>query len=612
MCGIAGWISYRQNVAMCLPTMVKMTRRLTSRGPDSEGYYSSEECLLGHRRLAVVDLRDGTQPMKRTFRGKHYVIVYNGELYNTEDLRKELQKDMEFTTHSDTEVVLAAYCRWGKEAPQKLLGIFAFGVWCEEEKELFLARDQMGVKPLFYALRPDGILFGSEIKAILAHPGSEATLSADGVMQLLGLGPARTLSGAVYDGICELPPASMMTVNREGERVFEYWTLKAQEHTDSYEETKEKVRTLFTDAVRRQLVSDVPLCTFLSGGLDSSAISAVASEEARKKGEVLTTYSIHYEENDKYFKASLFQPDSDSNWVDFTSDAIGSRHRKVYLDSAEVADALKESMCANDLPGMADVDSSLYLFCREIKKDFKVALSGECADEIFGGYPWFTNEDMIFSSTFPWARSVEERTAMLGGAFKNLPLGEYVNSVYEDAISTTPRLSGEGERAARLRKISWLNQKWFMRTLLSRKDRMSMAWGLEVRVPFADVRLAEYAYNIPMEMKYHGGREKGLLREAFCGLLPEKVLWRKKSPYPKSHHPIYFKKVKERLGDLYDTPSARLWELIDRSFVKEFLATDGENLKRNFYGQLMTAPQTAAYLLEIEDWLRIYRVKIKN
>ena len=608
MCGIAGWLEYKEDISGNLSIMADMTRTLTPRGPDSEGIFASPHCLLGHRRLAVVDIAGGAQPMRREYGGKHYVIAYNGELYNTPDLKAEL--GVAFTTHSDTEVVLAAYAKWGIRAPEKLLGIFAFAVWCEEEETLFLARDHMGVKPLFYAPMPHGMLFGSEIKAILANPEVRPQLDEDGILQLLGLGPARSLSGAVFKGIKELPPAYAMTADKNGIQTWEYWKAQAAPHTDSYEETKEKVRFLFTDAVRRQLVSDVPLCTFLSGGLDSSAISSVAASELREKGEGLTTYSIEYEDNDKYFKSSLFQPDSDSQWTDRTSKAIGSWHRRVILSSDEVAYALRNAVRANDLPGMADVDSSLYLFCREIKKDFTVALSGECADEIFGGYPWFTNEDMIWAKTFPWAQSVEERKSMLHHRFRHLPLADYIQSEYQDTIRSADALPGEEKRAARLREIMWLNMKWFMRTLLTRKDRMSMAWGLEVRVPFADRRIVEYAYNIPMEMKYKDGREKGLLRDAFEGLLPQDVLWRKKSPYPKSHHPAYYKAVKKRLSEIFQNPKARLFDVISREFVQNFLETDGKNLAHNYYGQLMTVPQVAAYLIQVNDWLEMYQVEI--
>ena len=609
MCGIAGWMCRERELWGELPVLTEMTRSLIPRGPDGEGYYSSPHCILGHRRLAVVDPSGGAQPMRREYDGKHYVIVYNGEIYNAQDLKKELH-GTEFATASDTEVVLAAVGAWGEEAPKKLLGIFAFAVWCEEDETLFLARDQMGVKPLFYSERQEGFLFASEIKGILAHPAAEAAVDEEGVLELIGLGPARSLAGAVFAGIRELPPAHAMKLDRNGTRIWEYWRPEAKPCDRSCRELTQEVRAIFSDAVRRQLVSDVPLCTFLSGGLDSSAISSVAASAFREQGKRLVTYSIDYEENDKYFEASLFQPDADSQWVDRTARAIGSEHRKIFLNQREVADALGAAMRANDLPGMADVDSSLYLFCREIKRDFTVALSGECADEIFGGYPWFTRPDMIWANTFPWAQSVEVRKALLSPAFRKLPLEEYIASQYEDTIRDTPSLPGEEKETARLREIMWLNMKWFMRTLLTRKDRMSMAWGLEVRVPFADIRLVELSYNIPMAMKYTDGREKGLLRTAFRGLLPEAVLWRKKSPYPKTHHPEFYRAVKTRLDEIYRNPKAPLFDLTDRSFVKEFLETDGRNLRQNYYGQLMSVPQMAAYLIQLNDWLAEYRIKI--
>lgn len=382
MCGIAGWIDFNRNIKHEDKIMLKMSEALAPRGPDEHGEYSENEVYFAHRRLIVVDPKNGKQPMSRRAGDKRYVLCYNGELYNTEDIRKELlEKGCAFEGHSDTEVLLNAYMVWGEACVDKLNGIFAFAVWDETKKELFLARDRMGVKPLFYYAYEGGLIFSSEIRSLLKHPYIKPQITREGLAGIMLLGPAKTPGDGVFKGINEVCQASCLKFNRDGIFEYEYWHITAKEHTEGFEETAEHTKELLYDSIKRQLVSDVPLCTFLSGGLDSSIISAVAAKEYKDKGEVLNTYSIDYRFNDVNFKSSAFQPDADAPYVQIMADSIGSKHHIVELDTPDLTEALVDSTYARSLPGMADVDSSLYLFCKEIKRDFTVALSGECADE---------------------------------------------------------------------------------------------------------------------------------------------------------------------------------------------------------------------------------------
>lgn len=608
MCGIAGFINFQENQKNKREIIINMAESMAHRGPNEEGFFISDNALLGHKRLTVVDPEGGKQPMQMGF----YTMVYNGELYNTDDIRAILiNKGYKFKSHSDTEVLLVSYIEWGMDCVYHLNGIYAFAVWDDEKKSLYLARDRMGVKPLFYAEKNGNFIFASEIKGILQHPDIEASIDEAGIMSIFALGPARPSNSGIFKGIYELPPACFMCINAEKRYIKEYWHLESNEHNDSEELTKEKLRELFENAVERQLVSDVPLVTFLSGGLDSSAISSIAAKIYREKGRApLETYSIDYEDNSKYFKASLFQPDSDSEWTQRAKDEIQSVHHNIIISSEDLAGALKASVLANDLPGMADVDSSLYLFCKEVRKNATVALSGECADEIFGGYPWFRKEEMIWANTFPWSRAIEQRKKLLSAEFSHLPMDDYVNAQYQSTLKEVPHLDGESKFERRMREISYLNLKWFMLTLLSRKDRMSMANSLEVRVPFADHRLVEYAWNIPIEMKYLEGREKGLLRHAFKGLLSEDILWRKKSPYPKTHNPKYLKIVTEYLKDIANNPNSPLMQIADKNMIKTIIDTGGEGFGGPFFGQLMAGPQLIAYLVQINEWLVTYKIKI--
>lgn len=607
MCGIAGQIGFNTDMRRQAEVMARMSGVLAPRGPDASGEYCDDAAYLVHRRLVVVDPHNGAQPMS----AGHFTLVYNGELYNTEEIRDMLKKrGISFVGHSDTEVVLKAFIEYGADCARLFNGIFAFAVWDSEQKRLFLCRDRIGVKPLFYARTRDGLVFASEIKALLCHPEIKPVITTEGAMEIMLMGPAKRVGGGVFRDIEELPPAHYAWLDRDGMRMERYWELKAQPHTESFEETSAHVRELITDAVTRQLVSDVPLCCFLSGGLDSSVISAIAAQEYAKRGEQLCTWSIDYKDNHRNFKASSFQPDEDAPWIVRMAEFIGSHHTDVVLDTPQLSDALEDAAKARDLPGMADVDSSLYLFCREIKKQFPVALSGECADEIFGGYPWYHREDVLFYDGFPWSTAVPERAALMKRRTSAAEAEDFVRRAYSETLSHTDYLDGESAHERRMREMYLLNLEYFMATLLDRKDRMSMANGLEVRVPFCDYRIVEYAYNIPWSMKAYNGREKGLVRHAMSGILPEDVLWRKKSPYPKTHNPDYMQLLSHRLERALASPDCRVTELVDADKIRGMLADGGAGFGKNWYGQLMTVPQIFAYFLQIDYWLREYNVQI--
>ncbi len=604
MCGIAGVIGRGDETAYG-----RMLQTLERRGPDQEGAWLGGGAALLHRRLSVVDLQNGRQPMVLTWKNETYVLVYNGELYNTDELRRELHAlGHGFTSHSDTEVLLHAYAEWGKKCVDRFNGIFAFGIYEEASGQLFLARDRIGVKPLFYAESGGAFLFASEIKTILAYAKIEARLSPEGVCEVMLLGPGRTPGCGVFEGIREVRPG-WRGCYADGRLSLEpYWTLTDGPHPDDLETTITTVRDLVTDAIRRQLVSDVPVGCFLSGGLDSSVLSAVAARYLAEKGEALNTFSVTYRDNDRYFRATKFQPSSDDEYIGLVTDALGSRHHRIELDTEELADALYEAVDARDLPGMADVDSSLLLFCRSVRREITVALSGECADEIFGGYPWYRDPDIRARHGFPWAQSTAWRASLLQpDALRGLDPYEYVDARYRATLSETHLLPETDAGEKRMREMTRLNFDWFMQTLLDRKDRMGMFSGLEVRVPFCDHRIAEYMYRVPWPMKELDGHEKGLLRRAMAGILPEKVLYRKKSPYPKTHNPAYARLVRDRLRDVLAEPNAPIWTIVKPAEAEKLLR---EEPQQNWYGQLMTGPQTVAYLLQLDYWLRKYRVRI--
>lgn len=612
MCGIAGFINFTKNISKDTFILKDMVNALENRGPDSSGYYISQNVLLGHRRLIVVDPIGGKQPMIKKYNNNEYVLVYNGELYNTEDIRKELLfKGFTFDSYSDTEVILTSYIAWGFDCIKKFNGIFAFAIFDKNKNTIFLGRDPFGVKPLFYYIKDNTFIFASEIKSLLKHPYIEPILDKDSLTKLFALGPAVPLGSGILKNIQEIPPANCIILTKSSLKLYEYWKLTPKEITEDIPTIIEHTRNLLIDSIKRQLVGDVPLCTFLSGGLDSSAITAIAANEYKKKNKTLTSYSIDYEDNDKYFKASFYQPTSDQYWALKMAKFLNTNHITITLNHSDLVKALKDATLARDLPGMADVDSSLYLFCKEIKKDFVIALSGECADEIFGGYPWFTNPDLRWSNTFPWSRFINDRISILNNDLKNLKISEYANEEYLKTLKEVPHLDNESKEDFREKELSYLNLKWFMVTLLNRKDRMSMANSLEVRVPFADYRLVEYAFNLPSNIKLLDGREKGLLRKALEGILPDDIVYRKKSPYPKTHNPIYTELVCNIMSNIVSDNTSPILSLIDKKKVTEIVNTKGSSYKTPWYGQLMTGPQLIAYLIQVNTWLKEYNIKIE-
>ena len=604
MCGIAGMVGLSYDKK----TVTAMLETMRRRGPDENGVFHFDGGCLLHSRLTVIDPEGGHQPMTLVWKNETYTIVYNGELYNTEELRTLLQRiGHTFQSSSDTEVILHAYVQWSDACVEKLNGIFAFGVWEEKRKRLFVARDRMGVKPLFYKLQNYGFLFASEIKSILCYPTVTAEIDEVGVGQILLLGPGRIPGSGVFKGICELEPGCCGYFYHGKWSWKRYWKFWDREHTESFNETVEHVRFLVTDAIQRQMVSDVPIGTFLSGGLDSSIISAICANSLDEQGVQLDTFSVDYENNDKYFVPGKFQPNSDGDYIRLMHDYLDSRQHWTVLTPEQLVGSMNAATAARDLPGMADVDFSLLVFCGKIREKVKVALSGECADEIFGGYPWYRDPDIRAIDGFPWAQNITQRVSLLAPEFTGKLDASFVNDLYIDTLNRTDVLPGTAPLEKRMKEMVVLNYRWFMQTLLDRKDRMSMHHGLEVRVPFCDYRIAEYLYGVPWEFKDYQGREKGLLRKAMEGILPEEVLYRKKSPYPKTYDPRYMELVSGMLNDVLQDKNAPLFQIVNRDALRQLISMDSQ---WPWYGQLMRTPQTIAYMLQINQWLEMYSVSV--
>lgn len=615
MCGIAGFVNFSDNFVKRREynkvIAENMSKVLIPRGPDAEGVFIGEHAVFAHRRLAVIDLSGGAQPMSRTIGGYEFIITYNGELYNTKELKEKLiQYGYNFTTESDTEVLLYSYIHYGTECAQHLNGIYAFCIWDSMRQRVYLCRDHFGVKPLFYTFAGNTLVFASEIKSLFQYPGITPKVSKEGLQEIFAISPAKTQGLGVFKNIKELRPARYMVFSQHHNVIKKYWELESYPHVDSYEKTVETVHDLVYDSIKRQLVSDVPIGTLLSGGLDSSIITAVGAMEFKKSGKQLSTYSFDYKDNDKYFKASTFQPDADAPWVKRMSEEFDTFHTVLECDSEDLINNLEACVDAKDLPGMADVDASLLYYCKKIKEKHTVILSGECSDEIFGGYPWFRSEKAFSTHAFPWCYDLSLRKSVLKDEVeKTLKLDDYSFNRYSESLREVPALFSDTLEEKRRREIAWLNLNWFMTNLLDRKDRMSMASGLEVRVPYCDYRLIQYVWNIPWSMKNKDNVSKSILREAVKTILPEDVLYRKKSPYPKTHNPQYEKLVREKLLDTISDPNAPLLALCDYDKIVNAVTCDFDYGKP-FFGQLMAGPQFMGFLLQVNYWLKKFRVNI--
>ena len=471
MCGIAGFCDFTQDyrAPQWRETASDMGNTLARRGPDDAGVWRCRTCALAHRRLAVIDPDHGHQPMLRHLPEGDCVLCYNGELYNTPELRREVEaQGVRLSTQTDTEVLLWMLILYGAGALPRLEGIFAFAFWDGRAQTLLLVRDRFGVKPLFFARKGRTLVFGSEPKALFAFPGLEPKADLETWQEVLGINPARTPGHGVFAGLSELKPGHFLLLDSSGETIRPWWQIESREHMENYEDTVAHLRELLTGAIRRQLVSDVPLGTLLSGGLDSSVITAVAALDYRDRGlPPLETYSFDYTDNDKYFHASSFQPDADWPWVERMRQEFGTRHTVLTCPIPALVEELDSATLAKDMPGMGDMDSSLFWFCREIKKKNTVVISGECSDEIFGGYPWFHREDMLAADTFPWSMDMAARTQVLKPEVaRRLDLEGYARMRYRRSVADTPRLEGEDPTEARRREIAWLNLNWFMTNLL--------------------------------------------------------------------------------------------------------------------------------------------------
>jgi asparagine synthase (glutamine-hydrolysing) len=611
MCGITGWVSFDRDLTGHRADLDAMTATMACRGPDAEGSYLDRHVALGHRRLAVIDIEGGTQPMSVPTDDGTVTIIYSGEVYNFTELRGELRgRGHRFRTRSDTEVVLHGYLEWGEAVAERLNGMYAFAIWDARIEKLVMIRDRMGIKPFSVFPTPDGVLFGSELKAILANPLADRTVDLDGLREWFCY--TKTPGHAVWCGMREVIPGTVLTVDRGGLREHYYWTLQTRTHTDDQQTSIATVRSLLDDIVARQLVADVPRCVLLSGGLDSSALTALAAAQLGEHGEQVRSFAVDFVGQVENFTPDDQRATPDTPYVHEVATHVGSRHQDIVLDHTALADpAVRRAVItARDLPGgMGDMDASLYLLFKAIRGHSTVALSGEAGDEVFGGYPWCHQPEMQAADTFPWIAAylagphLQEPDPLNAELYDALDLFSYIRDRYASAVAEVEPADGETEHEQRMRVICYLHLTRLLRMLLDRKDRISMAVGLEVRVPYCDHRLVEYVYNTPWSFKSFDGREKSLLRAAAADVLPQSVLQRVKSPYPSTQDPYYASAVQQQAKELL-TADNPVFELVNRRWLDAAAQQDPATMPAEVRNGIDRA-------LVLSTWLAIYRPTLR-
>lgn len=614
MCGIAGWVDFARDMREQASIVRTMVATVANRGPDAESVWTDQRAALGFRRLAIIDIAGGNQPMVAEENGQVLAsLVYNGEIYNYREVRAQLvNRGHSFRTNSDTEVVLRSYLEWGERCVDHLNGMFAFAVWDPRAQYLMLARDRLGIKPLYYAQLGKGLVFGSEPKALLAHPLIEPVVDLEGMAEVLTY--IDTPGHAVYRGLSELPPGHIALVRERGVERRAYWSLPAREHTDDLDTTVATVRELLADSVTAHLMSDVPLCTLLSGGLDSSAIAAFAARASG--GERPRTFAVDFEGHAERFQKDHWHEDTDAPYAAAVAAHVGTDHQPVVLRAAEMADPVVSaaSLYCQDLPSpIPDMDRSLYLLLRAVRQHSTVALMGEVADELFGGYQSFRDKSLLDTGNFPWVSmglKVNPRGRSTGlldpELVKQLDLPGYSAQRYAEAVAEVPVLDGESTDDALMRRVSFLHLTRWLPLLLARDDRLSMAVGLELRVPYCDYRIVEYAFNIPWAMKTADGHEKSVLRAAVADLLPDSVLQRRKSPFPITQDPRYGELLREQFDAVVTDQNSPVQPLLNSAACAE-LYNERRPIEATGWGER----RNVEMVLQLDAWLRQYRVRLE-
>lgn len=615
MSSIAGFFQpntiYSKENEFCIKTIHDMSQSLIHRGPDEQSFFYFPQGAFNQNFL-LAGYIPGTfshkmQPVTRNYQDNSYTLLFDGFISNPESIAMDLEVHQIPTQEmSLEELLLFSFLINGTDFIKKLRGAFALGIFDQNKKTMYLFRDPLGLRPLFYCYKNGTLIFASEMKALFCYPGIHPSLNKEGLTELLSLGPARKPGSAIFTDIYEVKPGHFITFNRDHLSETPYHHFETKEHTDSYEDTLEQISYLLNQSFDSLKTSVMPFGCLLSGGLDSSIVTAKLAPAFQTP---LATYSLEFDNSRQHFKSNAFQPALDAPFVEQMVTHLGTKHTVHTCNNKNQVDYLKKSVIAHDLPTMADVDSSYMYFCEKVGAQHKIIFTGECADEIFCGYPWYHSKEPD-PCTFPWSKDLSPRTSLLkDDVISKLPMQECVQKAYLDTCSEIG-LDGNATPIDLLhQKTFYLTIRYFMQTLVNRSDRAAAIHSMDARVPFAHQELTEYLFNVPFEMKAKNGERKHLLREYAKTLLPEDIRLRKKSPYPKTYDPGYESLINHEFLSALKKSSCPLHEFVDVSKAENF-CRQVKDLGRPWYGQLMAGPQLAAYYLQILYWMEHYHIEI--
>lgn len=563
MCGIAGTMKFGQGARADSGSVRRMCAAMTHRGPDDEGVYADGPTAIGMRRLSIIDVAGGHQPISNET-GTVW-IVFNGEIYNHAELRRGLeQRGHRYRTNSDTETIVHLYEEYGRDCVQHLRGMFAFAIWDREKSTLFIARDRLGIKPLYYRLTSESFLFGSEIKVVLANGGIRPEFNLSALPEYLAFG---YLSGeeTFYDGIRKLMPGHWLELNQNGElKIQQYWDLDTSSTGPVRDESYyvQTYRDMLEQAVSSHLMSDVPLGVFLSGGVDSSVVAALMTKMRR---EPVETFSVGYAE----------QTYSELPYARTVAKHLNSSHHEVLVSEEDFFGALPKLIWHEDEPIVWPSSVSLYFVARLARERVVVVLTGEGSDETLGGYTRYAftlkNQalDRIYRSITPsflrsGVRELIAKSPLINGRLRrklaHTFLGtdassgvsyfdnffsafsevQQIELLTDEALQSFPRGAAyknvlgywEKSKGPLLQRLLYTDIKTYLLELLMKQDNMSMAASIESRVPFLDHALVEFATNIPQEVQLKGLAGKQILKKAAEDLLPHSILYRQKLGFP--------------------------------------------------------------------------------
>jgi len=623
MCGICGFYAYQTREPADDQVLRNMTGVLRHRGPDDAGFHLDADVALGMRRLSIIDLSTGKQPIGNE--SGTIVTVFNGEIYNYRELRERLQgRGHVLATRSDTEVIVHLYEEFGENCVHELRGMFAFAVWDAPRRKLFLARDRLGIKPLYYTEARGGLIFGSEIKAILQHPAVQPRCNPEGLSNFLSLKyvPAPQ---TMFAGIHALPPGFTLTCDRQGVRVRRYWDVSfanggSGERTE--DDYAEQLQTLLKDCVQSHLMSDVPFGAFLSGGIDSSTIVALMSQFLN---EPVKTYSVGFEGD-----AELL---SELPYARLVAKNYRTDHHEVMVRPSHLTDLTEKVVWHLDQPIADEASLASYMLAELASRQVKMVLTGEGGDELFAGYARYSGERL--SRLFEHLPSALKSAALAGSAhlpgLRRAKIGLYAlcrqdevdrlvnwfplfNAEMKQSLLTADfkqALNGHGVRevfaehlasagaAHPLHRMLYVDTKlWLPDDLLARGDKTSMAASLEARVPLLDHKLVEFAASLPPRMKIRGLVRKYLLKKVSSTWLPREIIRRKKKGFPMPTAMWFRKEARPFLRDVLSPEALRRRGLFHPPFVERLMAEHERGFAN--HGSLLWG------LLNVELWHRCF------